>query len=147
MARIHTLNSISNPQLQPKSQLSLKDRYCPGIRNPFHLRVNDFNPLNRSSEDRNRRICMLIVLGSEATRSIYDLFLMASSEFTVLGFLVKLLASLIGFFFLAGFLAIIGNVEGERMVAGKIVVSVAGTFKCAAYTDSPCKPDGTLTPS
>ena len=142
MAPIHTLHSISNPQPQPPSQQSLKDRYCPGIRNPFHLRPNDFNPLNRSSEDRNRRICMLVVLGSQATLDIFSLFRMASSEFTVLGFLVKVLASLIGFFFLAGFLAIIGNVEGERMVMGKIVVSDISSSRSRAYVDAGCRPDG-----
>lgn len=123
MARIHTLNSISNPQPQPQSQQSVKHRYCPGIRNPFHLRVNDFNPLNRSSADRNRRICMLIVLGSVVACDLHGLFLMLSSDFAVLGLLVSALASVIGFFFIAGFLAVIGNVEGERMVVGKVVVS------------------------
>lgn len=121
MAPIHTLNGILDPP--PNSRESVKARYCPGMRSCWNFNLTTFNPLNRDRADTIRRICMLVALGCHTAFDLLTLFLLTIT-FNAVGLFVTLIISLIGFFFLAGCLATIGNAEGERIVFGKTVVSL-----------------------
>ena len=64
---------------------------------------------------------MLITLVGNTVFEIIKLFHLARQS-TALGFLIGLLISLIGTFFLIGCLTRIGDAEGERLVLGRNVV-------------------------
>ena len=91
------------------------------MRSCWQLNPIKFDPRNRDSDDRKRRICMLIVL---ACHTAFDVVSILSKPIAQMPatILVKTVLALIGFFFLAGCLIAIGDAEGERLVVGCRIV-------------------------
>ena len=120
MARINTLSDFQSPQVR-----SVKNRYCPGMRSLWSFNAASYNPVGRiSTTDLARRICMITTLGARTLiqlRSLHEKFVSAN----LLEFIIELILSLMGFFFIAYCLAVIGEVDdGERTVLGYDVVSL-----------------------
>ena len=136
MAPIHTLADLEGP---PQYR-DFKFRNCPGMRSCWYIKVSSYNPFNRSSTDeRVRRTCMIVTLGSVTLLDFLWLYRQTSQLIagngSVLGLVVGLILNLIGFFFVASCLTIIGDAESERTVMGRIVVSKAGIAALLTISD------------
>jgi len=95
------------------------------MRSLWSFNAAAYNPFNRSSTtDRLRRICMICTLGTRTLVHCLSLYrnLIAGD---ILEFVITLVSSVIGFFFIGYCLAVIAEVDdGERMVLGYNVVSL-----------------------
>ena len=124
MARIHTIEDYQLYHVTARE--SIRRRYCPGMTPIWSFRTASYNPFGRpSNEDRIRRVAMILTLACRTLLDVINLYRHVMS-LQILGIVIALILSLIGFFFIAWCLATIGDAEGERTVMKYDVVSSCG---------------------
>ncbi|KAJ4295010.1 hypothetical protein N0V90_007018 [Kalmusia sp. IMI 367209] len=105
------------PQDLPPRQQSWKDRNCPGMRNCWSFSLHSFSLRTSDKVVLARRICMLTVLGLRTAISIFDI-VWSAVRAQIVGLIIAIILSIIGFFFIAWCLAKIGEAQGYRKVLG-----------------------------
>lgn len=104
------------------------------MRTPWHMNPAKFDPRDRDSDDRKRRICMLITLACHTGLSAISIF-GAVLSFNPIGLIVNTVLALIGFFFTVSILVTIGDAEGERVVLGRNIVNFLRSLNGSCCAD------------
>ncbi|KAL0938449.1 uncharacterized protein CTRU02_205059 [Colletotrichum truncatum] len=96
---------------------SFKDRNCPNMRNCWSFSWEAYSLKTSDKTVLLRRICMYIILGIRTALSILSI---ASDIIhgNVAGWIIGIILAILGFFFIAWCLAVIGQAEGRRKVLG-----------------------------
>ncbi|WYZ42432.1 hypothetical protein EsH8_VI_000131 [Colletotrichum jinshuiense] len=101
---------------------SFKDRNCPNMRGCWSFSWEAYSLKTADKTVLLRRICMYIILGIRTALSVIGV-VRDIIHAQVASFILGIILGVIGFFFIAWCLAVIGQAEGRRKVLGIMVVS------------------------
>ncbi|KAK6213489.1 hypothetical protein QIS74_09491 [Colletotrichum tabaci] len=99
---------------------SLKDRMCPNMRGCWSFSWEAYSLKTADKAVLFRRICMYVILGIRTAMSVIGV-VRDIIHARVAGFIIGIILGVIGFFFIAWCLAVIGQAEGRRKVLGVMV--------------------------
>ena len=112
------------PRTKPPSSGSWKQRNCPNMRACWHVSPSSYNP--RGCPDKRtfwRRIAMIFILLARTAMSALTLVMAVFSN-NIAAIVIYAILAVLGFWFVAWCLALIGDAGGERKVLGRVVVGV-----------------------
>ncbi|KAF4892275.1 hypothetical protein CGCF415_v013055 [Colletotrichum fructicola] len=101
----------------PAASGSFKDRNCPNMRGCWSFSWEAYSLKTSDKQALLRRICMYIILGIRTALSILSIVrdIIAGR---VVSWIIGIILAVLGFFFIAWCLAVIGQAEGRRKVFG-----------------------------
>lgn len=117
-------NPSAFPQDLPPRVQSWKQRNCPSMRACWHVSPSSYNV--RNTPDKRtlwRRIAMIFVLFVRTAMSVLTV-IGAVRGGNIAAIVIYAILAVLGFWFVAWCLAIIGDAVGERKVLGKLIVSI-----------------------
>ncbi|TKW48893.1 hypothetical protein CTA1_4417 [Colletotrichum tanaceti] len=99
---------------------NVKDRMCPNMRGCWSFSWEAYSLRTADKAVLFRRICMYVILGIRTALSVIGV-VRDITHARVAGFIIGIILGVIGFFFIAWCLAVIGQAEGRRKVLGVMV--------------------------
>ncbi|GJC83305.1 hypothetical protein ColLi_06143 [Colletotrichum liriopes] len=99
---------------------SMKDRMCPNMRGCWSFSWEAYSLKTSDKAVLFRRICMYVILGTRTAMSVIGV-VRDIVHAQVASFILGIILGVIGFFFIAWCLAVIGQAEGRRKVLGIMV--------------------------